>query len=588
MGMQEKARELSRLAREEGPRAAARQLRKWAYVGATLPARRRHSAARLANQRAYPGWLERQQPDAAERARQGERAFSHGLSFLIPTYNTAPELLLALGESLLAQTAPGWEACFYDGASTQEDTRRALRALQARDARLRVELGEENLGIAGNTNRALAMARMDWVALVDHDDLLAPDVAYCILCAAEGGADMAYSDEDKCSADGSCFFDPHLKPDFAPDSLRAGNYVCHIMAMRKSLMEEVGGLRPHYDGSQDHDLALRASERAERIVHIPRVLYHWRMLESSASHQRAEQCADAAARAVDDQLRRLGLPGRAYSSQLRVRIDYDLRPGETVSLVAVCQGRGTQRWLNRLAEATGDQVAETLLVGAGKPCRFQGRDCRAAEGAGSLGARLNAAAAQARGDYVAFVRQGIQPLERDWLSALRMYAQRPDVACAGTALLTRGMIYLHGGYAVDVPAGALSHQAGVSWYNMPYMLTDRLVRNVTAVSAGVMMIRRETLLALGGFPDDGSDLCAVGLGLRARAAGLLNVYVPQAACLWLGGEPPCLTQAPPAEELARFRRDFGEHPPEKYYSPLFEKQRGWMLPDLSRDAPSMD
>lgn len=568
--------------------AAARQLRKWMYVGATLPARRRHSAARRANEQAYAAWLERQQPDAAERARQGQRVFHHGLSFLIPTYNTAPELLTALGETLLAQTASGWEACFYDGASTRADTRQALLALQARDPRLRVELGNENLGIAGNTNRALAMARMDWVALVDHDDLLTPDAAYCILCAAEQGADMAYSDEDKCSADGARFFDPHLKADFAPDSLRAGNYVCHIMAMRKSLMEEVGGLRSAYDGSQDHDLALRASERAGRVVHIPRVLYHWRMLESSASHQRAEQCAHAAARAVDDQLRRLGLPGRAYSEQLRVSIDYDLRPGETVSLVAVCQGRGTRRWLERLEKATDASVMETLLVGAEKPWPFQGRASRLVQGAGSLGARLSAAAAQAKGDYIVFVRQGIRPLRGEWLNALRMYAQRRDVACAGTALMTRGGIYLHGGYAVDVPAGALSHQRGVSWYNMPYMLTDRLVRNVTAVSAGVMMIRRETLLALGGFPDYGSDLCAVGLGLRALEAGLVNVYVPQAACLWQGGTPPCLLQAPGEDELARFRQMYGAHPPEKYYSPLFEKQRGWMLLDLHRDAPGME
>ena len=272
--------------REEGLSALPRRAHYLACRLRTRAERREHTAARAQADAAYPRWLAQAQPGPEERRRQGETRFSHGLSFLIPTYNTAPHLLQELADALLAQTSPCWEACFYDGASTREDTRQALRDMARRDPRLRVELGRENLGIAGNTNAALAMARLDWVALVDHDDLLTPDAAYWVLRAAEDGADMVYSDEDKCTADGATFFDPHFKGDFAPDTLRAGNYICHLMAMERELMASLGGLRPDYDGSQDHDLALRASERARRIVHIPRVLYHWRMLDTSVSHQR--------------------------------------------------------------------------------------------------------------------------------------------------------------------------------------------------------------------------------------------------------------------------------------------------------------
>ena len=228
------------------------------------------------------------------------------LSFLIPTYNTPPELLRALADSLLHQSCGAWEACFYDGASTRADTRELLQALTQEDNRFRVTFGAENRGIAGNTNAALTMATGKFVALCDHDDLLAPDAVRCILEAAQDGADFVYTDEDKVSADGTHFFEPHLKPDFAPDSLRSGNYICHITAASRALMNAVGGLRPGFDGSQDHDLALRLSENATKITHIPRILYHWRMLDTSFSHQKAQTCADAAARAVADQLRRLG------------------------------------------------------------------------------------------------------------------------------------------------------------------------------------------------------------------------------------------------------------------------------------------
>lgn len=568
--------------REEGWSALPRRAHYLACRLRTRKERQEHSAARARADAAYPRWLAEHAPNGTCRRRQGQSRFCSGLSLLIPTYNTEPHLLRELADSLLDQTAPSWEACFYDGGSTREDTRKALAELPQRDPRLRVAFGAENLGIAGNTNAALAMAHYDWVALVDHDDLLTSEAVYWVLRTAEEGADMVFSDEDKCTADGKTFFDPHFKGEFAPDTLRAGNYICHLMAMKRSLMISVGGMRPDYDGSQDHDLALRASERAQRIVHIPRVLYHWRMLDGSVSHQRAEKCAQAAARAVDDQLRRLGLPGRAVCRRLRTEIRYDLRPGETVSLIARCEEKGLQRWLKSLVRRTPEGVAEALLVGGRAGCSFGGKPCRNLSRTDAWTRDLNAAAQEATGDYLLFLAQGVVPLERGWLTQLRMYAQRQDVACVGSLLMTPDRIYLHAGYAVNVPGGALSHHGGVSFFNRPYMLTDRQVRNVTAVSASMLMIRRETFLALGGFQDYASDMAAVALGVKAQQAGLWNVFVPEAAAVWRDKEPPCLTGPAPAEDLSRFREAFGTYVPENYYSPWFEKRRGWMLLDTER------
>ncbi len=429
------------------------------------------------------------------------------LSFLIPTYNTPPELLRALADSLLHQSCGAWEACFYDGASTRADTRELLQTLTQEDNRFRVTIGAENRGIAGNTNAALTMATGEFVALCDHDDLLAPDAVRCILEAAQDGADFVYTDEDKVSADGTHFFEPHLKPDFAPDSLRSGNYICHITAASRALMSAVGGLRPGFDGSQDHDLALRLSENAAKITHIPRILYHWRMLDTSF-----------------------------------MRI--------------VC-----------LLWGEGDAPKRPM------PC-IRVRDLSA----------LNDLVRRTDCDAVLFLRAGLRPLDTDWVSELMQYAQRADVGCVGSALLDDRDCFRHAGYAVDVPGGAVSHQAGQWRYGRPYMLTDRIVRNVTGVSSALLMIRRDVFLAVGGFSPYQSDLRGADLGLKCQQIGLLNVYTPYARMAMdtrLSLLPPCLTQGAPKGDLRRFRQTWGEHPPERYYSPLFRPD-GSMFIDLDR------
>ena len=512
---------------------------------------REETAARAANEDAYQAWIARHTQPEATPFRTGLT-----LSFLIPTWNTDPALLTALADSLLAQSCPRWEACLYDGASTSPATRDALQRLAGRDPRFRVVMGTENGGISCNTNAAYAMATGDVIALCDHDDLLAPDAVRCILEAAEAGADFIYTDEDKVSADGTRFFGPHLKPDFSPDALRSGNYICHITAMTRSLAESLVQrdgclLRSEYDGSQDHDLALRATELAAKVTHIPRILYHWRMLEGSFSHQRAEKCALAACAAVTQQLRRLDISAKTGMERLRTRIWYHV-PQTTVTAIALGEG--------------------AIPVGPDEVIRV------------TEASQLNAAARQAKGEYLLFISGGLKPMnagflrdhtmyacwDRGWLHELLMYAQRPGVGCVGSAILDRQRFYRHAGYAVDVPGGAVSHHAGQWYYGHPYEVTDRIVRNVTGVSSALLLIRREVFLRLGGFGDYESDLRGADLGLRCMQAGLVNVYTPHAQMICQGALP-CLTAAAPEQDLRRFRAAWGEHPPEKYYSPLFTR-----------------
>ena len=524
---------------------------------------RQEAAERAAQEEAYQAFIARHtQPE--------ETPFTTALtlSFLIPTWNTDPTLLNALADSLISQSCPRWEACLYDGASTHADTRDALQALGKRDPRFRVVMGTENGGISGNTNAAFAFAAGDVIALCDHDDLLAPDAVRCILQAAEEGADFIYTDEDKVSADGTRFFGPHLKPDFSPDALRSGNYICHITAMTRQLAEALvqrdgSLLRCQFDGSQDHDLALRATELAARVAHIPRILYHWRMLDTSFSHQRAEKCALAACAAVTQQLTRLGIPSKASVERLRTRIFY---PVPETSVTAIVWGKGRIPKLPR----------QVQVIRADSP------------------AALNDAARQAKGEYLLFLAGGLTPMnagllrefsmyaswDRGWLNELLMYAQRPDVGCVGSAILDRRRFYLHAGYAVDVPGGAVSHHAGQWYYGHPYEVTDRIVRNVTGVSSALLLIRREVFPALGGFGDYASDLRGADLGLKCLRAGLVNVYTPHARMI--EGTRNSEFERFPAEDVRRFRDAWGEHPQERYYSPLFTRD-GRMTIDFTQE-----
>lgn len=253
----------------------------------------------------YDRSVRRREQDAAMLLQQRANQPAAGLiSIVVPIFNTDPMMLKALADSLTAQTYNAWEAIFYNGGSTKGETQRALDEIH--EPRIRIVHGRENLGISGNTNAAIALSRGDYVAFCDHDDLLAPDALWHTAQAIESVyPDMLYTDEDRVSSDGRYYSDPHRKPDFNHAALCEGNYICHLMTVKRTLLDELGGLRPEYDGSQDHDLALRISEATDSIVHIPLVLYHWRRVKTSVSQQRLAQCEGASARAVRDHLAKM-------------------------------------------------------------------------------------------------------------------------------------------------------------------------------------------------------------------------------------------------------------------------------------------
>lgn len=216
-------------------------------------------------------------------------------------------------DSLLAQTYENWELCLANGSPEDQDMQTVLKSYAEMDERIRYQDLKENLGIAENTNAAFAMAKGDFVGLLDHDDLLAPNALYEIAAALEEHpeADVIYTDEDKVTTDLTEHFQPHLKPDFNLDLLRSNNYICHFLVVRRSVVEKAGGFRREFDGAQDYDFVFRCVEQAREVVHVPEILYHWRTHKSSTADNPASKmyAFEAGRRAIEGNLERTGTKG---------------------------------------------------------------------------------------------------------------------------------------------------------------------------------------------------------------------------------------------------------------------------------------
>ena len=462
----------------------------------------------------YDRLWRRQQPTAEALENQRRNQPGAGLiSVIIPVYNTAPDLLKALLDSLRQQTYSDWEAILYDGASTRAETAETLDLAAAEEPRFRVFHGRENLGIAGNTNAALAEVRGAFTALADHDDWLSPEALWqAARVIAAGGADMIYSDEDRITEDGRRRMDPFWKPDWSPADLISTNYICHLAVIRTALLREIGGLRTGFDGSQDHDLFLRISEKTQRIQHLPLTLYSWRIVGSSMSHQKLWDCLDAGCRAVAEHEARLGWPVTAVPVNKEIRLWFQV-PRE-VTVEALIFGDSEEACREGLAELTfrteDPRLRAALLVTDEE----------------NLYASLNEAAASSRADYLLLLDARARGMNRHFIRELLMYAQRPEAGAVTALLSDRRKHVTHAGFAVGLRGGAqcinegFFHTAG-GWRN-----AMNRVREVAALSPCCTLIRRDAWIP---FPEDyRTGLGAVEWSLRLRDSGKRLICTPHA------------------------------------------------------------
>ena len=499
----------------------------------------RASAEELAEQRAH-------QPDAGL------------ISVVTPVYNTDPGMLNALLDSLQNQSYLNFEAVLYDGASTRKETAEVLKARSVNEPRFRVIRGEENLGISGNTNEAVKLARGEYVVLCDHDDLLSPDALWEVARRiAESRPDMIYSDEDRITQSGRRHMDPHYKPDYCPDNLVSDNYICHLAVIRKAVLEEAGGLRSGFDGSQDHDLFLRVAEKTDRIEHIPRVLYSWREVFSSKSHRDLWTCLENGCRAAVEHEAALGRKAEAVPVNKEIRLWY--RIDEDASVEALVHGiseESCQECLGELMFRTDWPKLTGSIVVAGEADRIP---------------LINEAARTSEADYLLLLDADVTEMNRYFIREMLMYAQRDDVAGVTGVLTDRRKHITHGGFALGTEGIAQCVNEGMyvsagGWHDMM-----NKVHNVSAVSLCCLMVKRENWLDL----DEGyrGGLAAADLGLRQRAAGKWFVFTPHAQAKL---EPRSLLLSGDGRDprdTARFEERWGTEVHDPCYSIRFSRKK---------------
>ncbi len=499
----------------------------------------------------YGSWFEKHRVTDAVLKKQQKTKLPQMpmISVVVPAYRTPVQFLREMIDSLLGQSYANWELCIANGSPEDEQMRKILTDYCRKDERIRIKSLSENLGIAENTNQAFAMAKGDFIALLDHDDYLEPDALFEIVAAInqKEHVDVIYSDEDKVTTDRSEYFQPHFKPDFSPDLLRSNNYICHLLVVRRSLVEKVGGFRREFDGAQDYDFIFRCTENAGNIAHVARVLYHWRTHRSSTSDNPVSKmyAFDAGKRAIEAHLNRCGESGTvSHTKDLGFyRVDYQVKDQPLVSVVIPNRDQADtlKRCLDSVFEKTtwrnyeiiicenGSRQSETFAYYKEINRRKNVKIVKWQEGFNYSAINNYAVRKAAKGEYLLFLNNDVEVIEGDWMRLMLGNCQRKEVGIVGAKLYYPDNTIQHAGTVIGI--GGI---AGHSFLNMPgarsgYMHKASIQLNVSAVTAACMMMKRSIFDQLGGFEEkltvafNDVDLC-----LRTVQAGYLCVYLPWA------------------------------------------------------------
>jgi glycosyltransferase involved in cell wall biosynthesis len=465
-------------------------------------------------------------------------------SIVVPTYNTPERFLRAMIESVRAQLYPHWELCIADDASTDPAVKKVLSEYAGQDSRIRVTFRSVNGHISEASNTALEMARGEFIALLDHDDVI-PEHALFMVARYIGRhprGRLFYSDEDKLDAKGERT-DPYFKTDWNPELILAQNFFSHFGVYETALAREAGGFRKGLEGSQDHDLVLRCIERAghEAVIHVPHVLYHWRVLPGSTSAAVGEKpySLSSAIRAVQEHLERsrveavvtLAIP---RSNMLRVRYAQPAEPPK-VSIVVVTRERGKllEKCVESILARTVYSRYEILIVDHGsaagsfdelvlrKNIRII-RDDRPLNRA----AIVNVAAKQAEGEYLCLLDDNVEVISVDWLNELVSHAVRPHSGAVGAALWYPNGTLHHGGVVVGAHDLVAHMHHHLLRGDPGHFGRAGLVQNVSAVTGACLVVRKSIYEQVEGLDERLSAFSDIDLCLKLRQAGYRNIYTP--------------------------------------------------------------
>lgn len=492
-------------------------------------------------------------PTPEEAAKQRETVFSKKIkiSILVPLYNTPQNFLKEMIDSVIAQTYENWELCLADGSDdAHQDVGVTCKEYAAKDHRIVYHKLLKNEGISGNTNECLKLATGEYIGLFDHDDILHPAALYeymKVIC--EQDADYIYCDETTFKGDSiDHMLTLHFKPDFSIDNLRANNYICHFSVFARELLDGTELFRSQFDGSQDHDMILRLTSRARKIVHVPKLLYYWRSHKGSvASDINAKSYAIEAARgAVAAHLTEQGFRNfeikstRAFETIFEIK--YEILHDDLISIlipncnhlddlkrciesilsrstyenyeIIVIENNSTEQAVFDYYK-TLEQNDKIKVVTYSKPFNYA--------------AVNNFGAKYAKGKYLLLLNNDTQVMTMNWLEAMLMYAQREDVGAVGAKLYYGNYTIQHAGIVIGLGA---HRTAGHTHYkinkdNLGYMGRLCYAQNVSAVTGACLMVKKSLYEESGGLDEQYAvALNDVDFCLRLREKGYLNVFTP--------------------------------------------------------------
>ncbi len=550
----------------------------------------------------YAFYAKRQEPSKRELRRQASEAFSPAplFSIVVPLYQTPLPYLKDLIDSVLGQSYANWQLCLADG-SRDIVIEQYIRENYGKDRRISYRHLEDNTGISGNTNEALAMADGDYIVFADHDDTLTPDALYENMLRIRDypDAELLYSDEDLMDAEGRPY-DPHFKPDFNLDYLRSINYICHLVVVKRSLYEKVGNLNSAYDGAQDYDFVLRCVEQAKAVCHIPKVLYHWRSHSgSTAGNEDSKQYAiDAGRHALEAHYERMGLLAEVTYTGLTVVYDtkYQVTGSPLVSILIPNKDHveDLDKCLSSIAARTDWKRFEVLLIenNSTEPETFvyyeQARKrwpwLRVIRYGGDFNysAINNLGARFAEGEYYVLLNNDTEVITEDWLTRMLGYCQRKDVGIVGAKLFYPDNTLQHGGVVIGIGGIAGHIEVGQPKEYSGVMRRLSAAQDISAVTAACLMVKAEVFRELHGLSENLAvafndvDFC-----LRAREAGYLVVYDPAVQLYHYESKSRGYETTP--EKIRRFQKEIDifkerhqdvlEHG-DPYYNPNLSLMRG--------------
>lgn len=467
------------------------------------------------------------------------------ISVLIPVYNVDGEYLKECIDSVLGQSYDNFEICIVDDASTKQDTLDMLRAYE-NNPKVKIKYRKKNGHISVTSNDALKMARGEFVALMDNDDILSNDALFVVakVLNDDKKIDFIYSDEDKIDMDGKrC--DPNFKSDYAPDSLYSGNYISHLGVLRKSVVEEVGGFRKGFEGAQDYDLYLRVLERTTRVYHIPRIFYHWRMIPGSTAAEidNKDYALEHGRKAIEESLKRRKLDGMVKIADgcPYYYVEYKVRGNPKVTIIIPTRDHAdiTRKCLESIYNKTTYNNYEIVIVDNGSTEQgtkglfeeyeeeYENFRVIKADIEFNYATLNNIAAKETKGDYLVLLNNDIEVITPNWIELMLGYAEQEHIGAVGAKLLYPDGLVQHAGVILGLGVAShafLGESDGVVWggrLSVPY--------NYSAVTGACLMVSRKKWDEVGGLEEDlkvtynDIDFC-----LKLLEKGYYNVFVPMA------------------------------------------------------------